>query len=81
MALTPDRPLQAHFWCPVIQSDAKMQPVSRSNRNHHAEQAYSSKCLQGKFWEVHSNLILFLSKSSSYSHPILIFAYYAPSKS
>jgi hypothetical protein len=34
-ALTPDRPLQAHFWCPVVQSGAKMQPAFRSNRNHY----------------------------------------------
>jgi hypothetical protein len=30
MTLAPERPLKAHLWCPVVQSDAKMQAASRT---------------------------------------------------
>jgi hypothetical protein len=34
-ALTQDGPLEAHLWCTVVQSDAKVQPVFRLYRNHY----------------------------------------------
>jgi hypothetical protein len=43
MTLSSYRPLEAHLWRPVVQSDAKMQRVFRSYWNHYTYQAPSCK--------------------------------------